>query len=181
METALFSAQFVNEKPLYAFVMLVKKILNDTWYTSKLSDEKKKRERIVPTAGAILLEDMQLMTYDTTVFPPSDNFCSGAEKMVPQTLKALMDSLSGKKRDDEKMRKKLTAIAHAIISTIRPRSFLSPILHGIALFVNRKFGSKSLISLLPRLGTIGTVNHLSPCTAYTCRNILSIYFRQYRF
>ncbi|GBO46399.1 hypothetical protein AVEN_115502-1 [Araneus ventricosus] len=95
---------------------------------------KKKRERIVPTAGVILLEDMQLMAYDTTVFPPSDNFCSGAEEMVPQTLKALMDSLSGKKRDDEKMRKKLTAIAHAIISTIRPRSFLSPILHDIADF-----------------------------------------------
>ncbi|GBO13776.1 hypothetical protein AVEN_34890-1 [Araneus ventricosus] len=37
-------------------------------------------------------------------------------------------------------------------STIRPRSFLSPILHGIALFFNRKFGSKSLISLLSRLG-----------------------------
>ncbi|GBN55617.1 hypothetical protein AVEN_194339-1 [Araneus ventricosus] len=72
--------------------------------------------------------------------------------MVLQTLKAFMDSLSGKKRDDEKMRRKLTAIAHAIISTIRPRSFLSPILHGIGLFVNRKFKSKSLISLLSRLG-----------------------------
>ncbi|GBM64298.1 hypothetical protein AVEN_189104-1 [Araneus ventricosus] len=95
METALFSAQFVKEKLLYAFVMLVKKILNDTWYTSKSSDEKTERERIGRTVGAILLEDVQLMAYDTTVFPPSDNFWNGAEEMVLQTLKAFMDSLSG--------------------------------------------------------------------------------------
>ena len=61
---------------------------------------------------------------------------------------ALMDSLSGKRRDNEKVKKKLIAISHAIIATIRPRSFLSPVLHGIALFIYRKFGFKNLVNLL---------------------------------
>ncbi|GBM67324.1 hypothetical protein AVEN_72456-1 [Araneus ventricosus] len=61
---------------------------------------------------------MTLMANDTTVFTPSDNFCSEAEEKAPQIFRPLMDSLSARKGDDEKMRRKLTIIAHAIISTI---------------------------------------------------------------
>lgn len=141
-----------KRKTVVCFRDAGEKILNDRWYTSKCSNEKAERERIVRTAGAILLEDMQSMTFETDVFPSSDDFCSKAEEMVPKTLMAFMDSLSGKKRDNEKVKKKLIAISHAIISTIRPRSFLSPVMHGIALFIYRKFGSKNLINLLARLG-----------------------------
>ncbi|GBM61450.1 hypothetical protein AVEN_96561-1 [Araneus ventricosus] len=37
-------------------------------------------------------------------------------------------------------------------SSIRPRSFLYIILHGIALFVKRKFGSNNFVNVLLRLG-----------------------------
>ncbi|GBL78100.1 hypothetical protein AVEN_143394-1 [Araneus ventricosus] len=53
-------------------------------------------------AGAILLEDKQLMGYGTAVFQPSDDFCSQSQEMVPETFRTEMDSLSGKKGDDEK-------------------------------------------------------------------------------
>ncbi|GBM83690.1 hypothetical protein AVEN_84259-1 [Araneus ventricosus] len=72
--------------------------------------------------------------------------------MVPHTLRALMESLQVKKRDHVNLRKKFTTIAHAIISTIRLQYILSPNIHGVALLVNRKFGSKSLINLLSRFG-----------------------------
>ncbi|GBN99072.1 hypothetical protein AVEN_222005-1 [Araneus ventricosus] len=65
--------------------------------------KKNELERIVRTAGTILLEDMQLMAYDTTVFPPSDNLYSYAEEMVPHTLKApiLFQEKRGEKSEKE--------------------------------------------------------------------------------
>ncbi|GBO29561.1 hypothetical protein AVEN_98016-1 [Araneus ventricosus] len=71
--------------------------------------------------------------------------------MVPHTLRAPMQSLQVKKRDDVNLRKKFTTIAHAIISTIRLQYILS-LNNDVALLVNRKFGSKSLINLLSRFG-----------------------------
>lgn len=94
-----------TQKTVVCFRDASDKILNDNWYTSRCSDETAEWERIVRTAGAILLEDMQLMAYDTTVFPPSDDFCNNAEEMVPHSLRVLMDSLLGRNRNNEKVKK----------------------------------------------------------------------------
>lgn len=75
--------------------------------------------------------------------------------MIPETLQAFMDCLAKKKRAKQKIEKKMAAISHALIAAIRPRSFVSSILHGLALFIHRKFGSKSLIQLLASLGFSG--------------------------
>ncbi|GBM40834.1 hypothetical protein AVEN_137335-1 [Araneus ventricosus] len=58
-------------------------ILNGTWHTSKSSNEKTEQKRFVQTADALLLEDMQLMTYGSTVCPPRDDFFCDSEDMVP--------------------------------------------------------------------------------------------------
>ncbi|GBM60040.1 hypothetical protein AVEN_147602-1 [Araneus ventricosus] len=113
-----------KRKTVVCFRYASEKIINDTWYTSKLSDEETGRERTVRTAGAILLEDMQLMAYDTTVSHLVTISAVGLRKWCLRLSRHSWGSLSGKKRDDEKMRKNLTAIAHAIISTIRPRTIL---------------------------------------------------------
>ena len=44
------------------------------------------------------------------------------------------------------------AIMQSIIAATRPRSFLSPLLLGIAVCIHRKYGSKDLIELLNNLG-----------------------------
>lgn len=73
--------------------------------------------------------------------------------MVPPTLQAFMEVLIPKKRRDrEEVTRKNVSIAHSIISAVRPRSFLSPVLLGIAHFIHRKFGSRNLINLLASMG-----------------------------
>ena len=44
------------------------------------------------------------------------------------------------------------AIMQSIIAATRPRSFLSPLLLGIAVCIHRKYGSKDLIELMNNLG-----------------------------
>ena len=44
------------------------------------------------------------------------------------------------------------SIGHAIVAASRPRSFVSPILLSVAIYIHQRYGSKELISLLNSLG-----------------------------
>lgn len=52
-------------------------------------------------------------------------------------------------------------INHAIISVVRPRSFLSTIQTGIGLTLHRLYGSKHLIDVLVAMGDCVSYNELS--------------------
>lgn len=56
------------------------KILNDMWYSARSTDPQEERQRIVKTAAKIILEDIETMAYDNSVYPPTDEFCTHAEK-----------------------------------------------------------------------------------------------------
>lgn len=60
--------------------------------------------------------------------------------------------MKNKRGDTEKIKKKCTAISHAIVSAARPKSFLSGLQVGLASFINQKYGSKHLINVLSALG-----------------------------
>ncbi len=128
------------------------KILNEAWYTSRCQDEQAERERIVRTAAEIILEDIESMAYDNSVYPPLASFCRETEELIPQSLTVFTDCLARKKRSREIVKKKMITIAHAIIAAVRPRCFISPILTGISLLIYRKYGSKNLVDLLSKLG-----------------------------
>lgn len=49
-------------------------------------------------------------------------------------------------------KKKCTALSHAVIAVVRPRSFLSPLLLGLGSFLYKKFGSRHLIDILSAVG-----------------------------
>lgn len=76
--------------------------------------------------------------------------------MIPESLNLFLDALLTRKTNDKKTKIKLLSLAHSIISIIRPRSFISSVLQGIAFFIHRKFGSKSLLKLLSNLGFSGS-------------------------
>jgi len=44
------------------------------------------------------------------------------------------------------------AISHAIMSAVRPRSFVSPLQLGLSVYLHRQFGSKRLLEVLACLG-----------------------------
>lgn len=81
------------------------------------------------TAAAIIRKQIQYQAYATNNYPPSDDFMIRAEEMLPSTLSAFMEALVPKKRIvKEVVVRKTVAISHAIISTVRSRSFIFLIL-----------------------------------------------------
>ncbi|KAJ8883539.1 hypothetical protein PR048_015383 [Dryococelus australis] len=89
--------------------------------------------RVAQMADAIMRTHIQTRAYDTKSYPPSDEFLNGANEMVPTTNLAFMDALIPERRKGkEEVAKKGVCISQAMISAFRPRSFLSPVLIGIA-------------------------------------------------
>lgn len=142
-----------GKSTLFCFRDTSSKILHKTWQTAKGSDDKEEKLKIIRTAAKILLDDIRSTPFDLSEYPPPDNFLKESEDVVPKTLMTFLEELIIKnKKDTETASRKCIAIAHAIVSAIRPRSFISPILLGLAALINQKYASKSLIDLLSSIG-----------------------------
>ena len=83
---------------------------------------------------------------------------------MPQSLEVFLDDLivkSRKKTDNEgPLVRKRTAAAHVIMSGIRPRSYSSPLLVSIGLYLHRHFGSQSLVDLLASMNFCASYNEV---------------------
>lgn len=109
---------------------------------------------MIREAAAIIVEDVRSRVYDTNMYPPTDKLMNNADDHVPETLRVFLSKmiLKSKKGDIKIWERKCTSIAHSIISAIRPRSFVSPVLLGIGAFSFKKFASKNLIDVLSSVG-----------------------------
>lgn len=73
--------------------------------------------------------------------------------MIPGLLKHFLHKLLDQKgRNDVVTNRRCTAIAHAIISACRPRSFISPVLLAVAMYIHGKYASRELIDILSSMG-----------------------------
>lgn len=132
----------------------------DSWYKDREIDKQAERLRIVMAAADIIKEDIQKMTCDTQSYPGVNEIKSGDEKLIPESL-ALFTSRVTKKRTSSgqsSIQRKRIVINHAIVSAVRPRSFLSSVQLGLSLTLHRLFGSKHLINMLNSMGI---------CTSYS--------------
>ena len=78
-------------------------------------------------------------------------------KDIPVTLKTFLDILIKSHKEKSEINqlrldKKVATMSHCIISSVRPRSFLSPILLGLSSMMHKKYASKGLIDSLSNLG-----------------------------
>lgn len=136
-----------NRGSTVCFKSIGHKILSDNWYCNeKMADLQEERARIVKTAGKIILQDIRSKTFNTDYYPPIDNFLADAHRVVPGTLLLLLHTiiLTNKQGSLEPWKKKCLALAHAIMVAVRPKSFLSSIMIGVATYSYKKFGSKLL-------------------------------------
>ena len=112
------------------------------------TDQRSEIDKVIDTAASIIRNDIRLKVYDCGEYPTmdsSDNF----EDFIPETLKRFLQSLIlSKKKDCTVTKRRCTAIAHSIISTCRPRSFVSPLLLAIAVYIHKNYASRELIDIL---------------------------------
>ena len=77
---------------------------------------------------------------------------------MPPTLKHLLDIIiktNKKVKNTEaktKLGRRIAAFGHGLISCVRPRSFVLPLLLGLSVMIHKKHASKTLIDSLSYLG-----------------------------
>lgn len=121
-----------------------------------LIDANKEKEKltVLKEAAALLVNDIRSQVYDLTSYPPSERFLEDVDAAIPESLRFFLSELiyKSKKGSLEQWARKCTAIAHAIASAVRPRSFYSSVLIGVGVYIYKKFGSRHLVDVLSALG-----------------------------
>lgn len=92
--------------------------------------------------------------YDCGRYPSETEVSTSSEKLVRETLVLFTSTVTQKKTGNAGPDISINChvINHAVISAVRPRSFLSSIQTTLSLYLNRMYGSKHLIEVLSALG-----------------------------
>ncbi len=106
------------------------------------------RSKIVKQAAKILREEIRSKAFDMENY-----FCGGEmneEYIVPDLFRTfLAELITHKSTQAERCAE---AIAQATMQACRPRSFISPILLGVGVYIHRHIGSRHVIDILHSLG-----------------------------
>lgn len=142
---------------LFCFKKKHHDILNKSFVESNLEAEDENSRKIKEVADIIRTEICKTI-YINDNYPASDEMFSQKQliDVVPPSLQLLLNEIIAKnkrgKNNDNVLDKKTTSIAHAIMSAVRPRSFLSPLQVGLSVTLHKKFGSRKVIDLCHALG-----------------------------
>lgn len=122
-------------------------ILTNSWYEERKTNFCDERSRIVEAAASIIKEDIRSITIIHDSYPPPTQMLDKINDDIPQTLSHFLHELivKNKKGPTKKVEAKSTAIAHAIMSVMRPRSFSSQLLLSLSVFLHRRYASKRLL------------------------------------
>ncbi|KAE8752846.1 hypothetical protein FOCC_FOCC000584, partial [Frankliniella occidentalis] len=129
--------------------------LSEAWYTRGIrnKDEQEERRRIVQKAAEIVRADIRAMVQEPDYFPALDG---NGPVLVPESLTLFLHGVTMRRKKAEsaaKYKKTCEVLAHSIITATRPRSFISPLLLSLGIWVHRKTGSKTLCDILNLMGS----------------------------
>lgn len=130
------------------------RVVWDKWYSERRTNTEEDRIRVVTAAAKIIHDELTCQAYDTDHYICNKNV-NDDQSLIPSSLQIFLDIIIGAQSSKSKERKK-KAIAQAIISAARPRSFIAPVLLHVGVYLHRHFASRSLIDLLSSIGFSST-------------------------
>lgn len=177
----------VGKNVILTFKEYAEKILSDQWYNSRQQDEQSERIRIITAAAKIIREDIRSQVFEMNTYPSNSEFEDGGQDSLPATLKIFLRTLFNKKSSDKEnstTERRIVSMSNIIISNVRPKSYISPVLLGLGIYLHRKFASKDLISILHALGFVSNYKSVmlyENAAAEVSVNISSPSFIQFAF
>ncbi|KAF4527646.1 hypothetical protein B566_EDAN010870, partial [Ephemera danica] len=126
------------------------KIIHDHWYSEKCTNANDEKLRIIAAAAAIISEDIMSVYYENDYYTPPS--LEQLQNDIPATLQKFLHLILNGKKVRQKINMKIISIAHAIISAMRPRTFLSPLQVASGIWLHKTFASKTVINLFHQLG-----------------------------
>ncbi|CAH0555189.1 unnamed protein product [Brassicogethes aeneus] len=133
-------------------------LLSKPWYENTKSTPQEERLRVVEAAAAIIREDIRSSVVETKSYPPPSRMLDDVNAVIPKSLLHFLQEVIMKKRkgNTDHLKTKCTSISHAIMASLRERSFSSQLLLGLSVFLHRRYGSKRLLDVLSSLGFAAT-------------------------
>lgn len=101
------------------------------------------------------------MKYDCSRYPSEAGMSTSSDKLVLETLVLFTSTVTQKKSGNAvpDISRKRQVSNHAVISAVRPRSFVSSIQTTFSLYLNQMYGSKHLIEVLSALGVCSSTSY----------------------
>ncbi|KAE8743262.1 hypothetical protein FOCC_FOCC011142 [Frankliniella occidentalis] len=127
--------------------------VGEAWYANRAKSEQDERRRIVEKAAEIIYSDISAMWQDPEQFPAVDG---SGPAFVPASLTALLQGVTLPRKKGQGIQRTVRiceVLGHSIISASRPRSFISPIMLELGVWVHRKIGSRTLCDILHNMGS----------------------------
>ena len=115
-------------------------------------------EDIIDMAATLINDEIRSTIYDLTTYPKMINMF---DDTLTQPLTKRFFNVAIKTKAKVKphtVERRRIAISHALISAERPRSFISPLLLGVAVYINTRLESRECVDIL---------NSLAFCEDYT--------------
>ena len=136
-----------GKETLYTFLDAGNSILRSNFEEVGLS-----RETIIDMASMFIREDIRSKTYDMSKYPSFSDVMAQKD-LTPASLQRLLDGIVKDKSDTSKVsERREVAIADSMISAVRTRLFVSPLLLSISGYINALHESRELIDILSSLG-----------------------------
>lgn len=133
---------------IFSFRDASHRILRQKWESDKTQHDK---SSIIDMAASIIRDEIRTAVYNCSEYPNITNL-NESDANVPESLLRLLQCvIKGSVDAPSSTDRKITAIAHSIISACRPRSYISPILLSIATYLHRKYASREVIDILSGL------------------------------
>jgi len=110
------------------------------------------KEKIIDMAVSIIRDDIRSQVYNCSEYPTMASTQDG-QSLVPESLNRFLHGvIKSKSATNKTTSRRCISIAHSIISSCRPRSFISPILSSVAVYIHQRYGSRELIDMLSNMG-----------------------------
>ncbi|KAK5650089.1 hypothetical protein RI129_001118 [Pyrocoelia pectoralis] len=148
----LKNSAIITEVPGKQAVVCLKnkcdELVNDEWMKNNTTTEEE-RLKVIKAAAQILKEDIRTMVCDVDTYPSVDDVRLGGENQFPNSLNVFFNELitKGKNRDI-----KINALKNFVTSSVRVKSFISPLMLSLGIHLHRKYASRYLIDLLSKIG-----------------------------
>ena len=145
-----------GKETVYTFLDIGNRVLRENHYKSGLS-----RDDTIKMAATLIADDIKTKQYDLSKYPKFENMSEN--QLIPESLSLLLNELVKSKATVKasSVERKRIAIGHSIIAAMRPRSFVSPILLAISVYVNTKLESRELVDVLSSLSFADDYRELS--------------------
>lgn len=143
----LFFTEVAGKSDVVCFKYDLTNLVNNKWYEDRKSSVDDEAKRIIEQAAKLIQGQIRAKKFDNLNYPSYSEISdiNMNKSWIPSYLRLFLETLITKDL-------KQASIGQAIVSAVKPRSAMSPIMFGLGIEVDKVFGSRWLLTELNRLG-----------------------------